>query len=79
MTTTVRISEETHARLTALSAATGRRMQSIVDEAIAAYEANEFWRAFDAGYDELADDSQSWAQVQAEREKESSALTDGLD
>jgi predicted DNA-binding protein len=84
VTTTVRISEETHARLAALSAATGQRMQTIVDEAIAAYETNDFWQAFDAGYDALANNANnnnnpdSWDEVAAEREGEAPSLTDDL-
>jgi len=56
VSTTVRVSDDTHARLTALAAATGRRMQTIVEDAVAGYEANEFWVTFAAGYDGLADD-----------------------
>jgi predicted transcriptional regulator len=78
VTTTVRVSTETHARLAAISAATGRRMQVIVDDAIAAYESTEFWRALAAGYDALAADSTNWAQLQAERDSEASALADDL-
>jgi predicted transcriptional regulator len=80
VTTTVRISEETHARLAALSAATGQRMQTIVDDAIAAYETNDFWQAFDGGYDALAnaDNPRSWDELAAEREGEAPSLTDDL-
>jgi predicted transcriptional regulator len=78
VTTTVRVSDETHARLAALSAATGRRMQAIVDDAIAAYEASEFWKAFTDRYGELTGDPQRWAEVQDEREHEAPALTDDL-
>ena len=73
MTATVRVSDETHARLVALSAATGRRMQAIVDDAIAAYDANQFWQAFTDGYDEIADDPERWAEVRDEREHEDPA------
>lgn len=79
MTTTVRVSDETHARLAALAAATGRRMHTIVDDAVAAYETTEFWQTFTAGYDRLANDPTDWAQLQAEREAEAPALSDGLD
>lgn len=54
-------------------------MQAILDEAVAAYEEEEFWRAFTAGYDRLADDPEAWAEVTAERKGEASALSDGLD
>ena len=79
MTTTVRVSDETHARLAALAAATGRRMQVILEEAVAAYEEDQFWQAFTAGYDRLADNPEAWAEVSAERDAEASTLGDGLD
>ena len=60
MSTTVRFSDDTHPRLTALAAATGRRMQTIVEDAVAGYEANEFRVTFAAGYDGLADDPAAW-------------------
>lgn len=79
MSTTVRISEETHERLVTLAGVTGRRMQAIVEEAVAAYEANAFWESFDAGYGRLADDPEQWAEVGAERAGEAPTLSDDLD
>src|SRR5664280_2453581 len=76
VSTTVRFSDNTHPRLTALAAATGRRMQTIVEDAVAGYEANEFWVTFAAGYDGLADDPAAWLQVQSERTGEETALAD---
>jgi predicted transcriptional regulator len=35
MTTTVRVSDDTHERLVTLAHTTGRRMQSIVEDAVA--------------------------------------------
>src|SRR5664280_2811918 len=69
VSTTVRVSDDTHARLTALAAATGRRMQTIVEDAVAAHEAHEFWATFAAGYDGLADDPAAWLQVQVQSER----------
>jgi predicted transcriptional regulator len=79
MSTTVRVSQETHERLVSLAGATGRRIQTIVDEAVAAYEADTFWNAFDAGWNRLADDQPSRAEVDAERAGEAPALADDLD
>lgn len=79
MSTTVRITDETHERLVALAGATGRRMHAIVEEAVAAYEANAFWDSFDDGYDRLAEDAEQWAQVEAERAGEAPALADDVD
>lgn len=79
MTTTVRISDQTHQRLVTLAATSGRRMQAILDDAVASYEANAFWDSFDAGYERLADDAGQWAGIEAERAGEAAALADGLD
>lgn len=79
MSTTVRITDATHKRLVALAGATGRRMHTIVEDAVAAYEANVFWDSFDAGYDRLAGNSEQWAEIQAERTGEAATLADGLD
>lgn len=68
-----------HNRLVTLADATGQSIQTIVGEAIAAYEADLFWTAFDAGYERLATDPKQWAEVQAERSGEAHALTDHLD
>ncbi|MBN9608532.1 MAG: hypothetical protein BGO26_19140 [Actinobacteria bacterium 69-20] len=75
----MRVSEETHERLVTLADATGRRIQTIVEDAVVAYEADVFWTAFDSGYQRLADDPEQWAEVQAERAGEAPALADHLD
>jgi hypothetical protein len=59
-------------------------MQTIVDDAVAGYEANEFWVTFAAGYDAagydgLADDPAAWLQVQSERTGEETALADDVE
>lgn len=62
-----------------LSGATGRRMQAILDDAVAAYEATAFWDALESGYRHLAGDSAAWRAVADERRGEASALRDGVD
>lgn len=79
MSTTVRITDETHERLVSLAADTGRRMHAIVGEAVAAYDASAFWNSFDAGYNGLADDAEQWAEIEAERTGEAPTLADDID
>lgn len=79
MSATVRITDATHERLVTIAGATGRRMHAIVEEAVAAYEANAFWDSFDAGYGRLADNPEQWAGIQAERTGEAPTLPDDLD
>lgn len=76
MSTTVRVSDETHRRLIALADVTGRRIQAIVEEAVVAYEANAFWDEFNTGYERLADDPDHWAKVLAERTGKAPTLAD---
>jgi hypothetical protein len=56
-------------------------MQTIVEDAVAGYEANEFRVTFAAGYDGLADDPAAWlqVQVQSERAGEETALADNVE
>lgn len=54
-------------------------MNTIVDEAVAAYEANAFWEAFHAGYERLAEDSEQRDEVRDERAGEAPALADRTD
>lgn len=54
-------------------------MHAIVEEAVAAYEANAFWDTFDAGYGRLADNPEQWAEIQAQRTGEAPTLPDDLD
>lgn len=79
MSTTVRINDETHQRLVALAGASGRRMQAILEDAVAVYEANSFWDSFTTAYDRLADDAEQWADIEAERTGEAAALADDVD
>ncbi len=78
ISTTVRVSSETHERLVTLADATGRRIQTIVEDAVTAYEAEMFWTAFDAGYRRLGADPEQWAEIEAERSGEGPTLTDHL-
>ncbi len=78
MSTTIRVSDQTRQRVAALASATGRQMQSIVDEAVTEYERMLFWKAFEAGYEAIADSPHEWNSVRVERAEEESALTDGL-
>lgn len=78
MSTTVRVSEETRDRVVALAKATGRQVEQVVDDAVVGYERELFFTQLADGYATLAGDTQSWAQVQADRVGEASALADGL-
>ena len=77
-TTTLRVSDQTHRRVAELARATGRQMQSIVEEAVSRYERALFWELFESSYERLAQDKAGWAEVERERRGEAPALTDGV-
>ncbi|EIV95825.1 hypothetical protein FraQA3DRAFT_5677 [Frankia sp. QA3] len=75
----MRVSDRTRQRVAAMAASTGQQMQTIIDEAVEAYERELFWRGFEQGYDALAADPDTWDDIEAERSAESPALRDGLE
>lgn len=78
MSTTIRVSEATRDRLTAIAAAEHRPMTTIVDDAVDALERRRFFRAFNDQYRRLRDDAEEWTSVEEERQTESSTLPDGV-
>jgi predicted transcriptional regulator len=79
MSTTIRVSEETRARVAAISDATGEQMQTVVDRAIRAYEESLFWERFEQGYERLAGDADAWHAITDERAVEEKAVRDGIE
>jgi predicted transcriptional regulator len=79
MSTTVRVSDRTRQRVAAMAASTGQQMQTILDEAVEAYERELFWRGFEAGYERLAADEDAWGEIEADRAAQSPTLRDGLE
>ncbi|MEO8696506.1 MAG: hypothetical protein ABI658_23540 [Acidimicrobiales bacterium] len=77
MSTTIRVSERTRDRFADLAKSTGRSMTELVDEAADALERRLFFEQFRARYADLRRDPDSWAEIEAERAGESSALADG--
>lgn len=59
-----------------MAAATGMKMQDVVEAAVADYERKAFWERTNARYAEPRGDREEGARVSAEREDESSALLD---
>ncbi|CAN5783925.1 hypothetical protein BH24ACT5_BH24ACT5_14760 [soil metagenome] len=76
MSTTIRVSDATRERFSRLSAATGRPMMRLLDEAADALERRLFFDRLTARYDELRRNADTWAEIEAERSAEGSALGD---
>jgi predicted transcriptional regulator len=76
MSTTIRVSEQTRDRLAALADATERPMTRVLDDAVDALERRVFFEKFNRRYQKLRDDSEVWAQIEAERRIEESTVGD---
>ncbi len=73
MSTTIRVSEHTRDRFAKLSAATGRSMGQLIDDAADALERRLFFDDFSARYQALRADSAAWSAIESERAIESGA------
>ena len=76
-TTTVRISERTHATLGELAEQNGQSMQEVLARAVEAYRRQQFLEGANAAYAALRSDPAAWAEEQAERAAWASSLADG--
>ncbi|MGH3546426.1 MAG: hypothetical protein ACRDPW_10975 [Mycobacteriales bacterium] len=79
MSTTLRVSDETHRQVVALAAVEGKRLQDVLGEAVNAYEHARFWDEFNSGYARLKAEPNQWDEVLAERAIWDKTLRDGLE
>jgi predicted transcriptional regulator len=77
--TTVRVTEHTHAMLRELAAATGKSLQRVLEEAVERYRRERFFAELHAAYARLASDRAGWKEEQDERTRVDGTLADGLD
>ena len=76
MSTTIRVSEETHQRLAVIAESTGRPMTRVLDDAVEALERRVFFDGMDQRYRALRSDDPAWREVEAERTTEEGTLGD---
>jgi predicted DNA-binding protein len=79
MSTTIRVSDETHTRLARLAARTGRPMTQLLSDAAETLERELFFNDLTLGYARLRSDPDGWRQVEVERSGEATALGDGAE
>jgi len=77
--TTVRISEAARDTLRAMSEASGKPMQALLDEAIEALRRTRFLEQVNAAYATLRGDPKAWSATEAERRPWDGTLLDGLE
>ena len=76
MSTTIRVSEQTRDRLAALADSTKRPMTRVLDDAVDALERRLFFDRLNRRYQELRDDPEVWAEIEAERRVEEETAGD---
>jgi predicted transcriptional regulator len=76
VTTTIRVSEKTRDRLAALAGSTGQPMTRVLDQAVDALERQVFFDQLNRRFDELRQDPEAWAEIEAERRAEETARGD---
>lgn len=79
MSTTIRVSQQTRAKLHALSRDVGAPMAEVVDQAVELYRRQRFLDAVNAGYAALRADPEAWAAYQEELVAWDATLADGLE
>jgi hypothetical protein len=77
--TTVRVTEHTHAVLRELAAATGEPLQRVLERAVERYRREQFFTELHAAYARLQADPAAWEKELAERAELDGTLADGLD
>ena len=79
MSTTVRVSRETHEILRSISDQTGETIQSILEKAVAGHRKRLFWERTNAAFAALRNDPKAWQEEQEERSAWDATLTDDLE
>ena len=79
MTTTIRVEDELHARLRAISRSEHRPMGDILKDAVLRYEREKFWDDVEASVDQLRSDPKAWTEYQAEIQQLEGGSMDGLE
>ena len=76
MSTTIRVSDRTKARIAALASQTGRPMTEVVDDAVEALERTVFFQRLNSRFDELRADQAAWQEIERERALEEGSAGD---
>lgn len=77
-TTTIRVSERTHQKLTKLAREAGTPMSDLVDQAVEMLRRQRILERINADYAALRTHPEAWAEELAERAAWDVTLTDGL-
>ncbi len=75
----VRVTQDTHALLRAISERTGATMQSVLEEVVRERHKALFWEETIAAFESLKADKEAWSDMVAEREAWDQTLVDGVE
>ena len=76
MSTTIRVSDETHERFARLAEATGRPMTQLLNDAADALERRLFFDEMSSRWDALRNDDKAWRVIKQERAAEDGSVAD---
>jgi hypothetical protein len=76
VSTTIRVSDRTKARIAALATEAGRPMTEVIDEAVEAFDRAQFLDRLNRAFGNLRRDDHLWAEVEAERAIEEGSAAD---
>ena len=76
MSTTIRVSDATKARIDSLAAQSGLQIQTLVERAVAQYERAAFFDQMNKRFAEIRGDDAGWADLVSERDQLDGALAD---
>ncbi len=75
----VRVTQDTHTLLRAISERTGATMQSVLEEVVRERHKALFWEETSAAFASLKADKEAWSDMVAEREAWDQTLADGME
>jgi hypothetical protein len=78
-TTTIRVSQQTHAVLREMAGQSGMSILQVLETAVAAYRRQQQLEALNAAYAAVREDPAAWSQLQEERSAWDATLLDGLE
>ncbi len=78
-TTTIRVSRQTHRKLSELARSSGRSTQEVVERALELYRREQLLEATNHAYAVLRENTVAWNDLVAERGEWDATLSDGLE
>lgn len=78
-TTTIRVSRQTHKKLSQLARTSGQSTQEVVERALELYRREQLLEATNRAYAVLRETPEAWNELTAERNEWDATLNDGLE